>query len=140
VTASGDDPGTEHLDLDDLIAAARAAVGGEPRVRDWGLLDSALARPRASAFGEAAYPTLHQKAAALLDSLARNYGLIDGNKRLAWVATRLFYVYNGYDLHAPGAEEGEAFVVAVSVGELDLPEIAGTLAAWTASAPASWHG
>lgn len=61
----------------------------EVLVRDVGLLESDLARPQASAFGEDAHPELHVKAAALLESLARNHALIDGNKRLAWVATRL---------------------------------------------------
>jgi death-on-curing protein len=59
----------EYLDLDDLMAAADVAIGGSPEVRDCGLLESALARPRASVFGEDAYPSLNEKAAALLHSL-----------------------------------------------------------------------
>ena len=134
-------PGTEppdridYLDSDDLLAAALAALGRSPDVRDWGLLSSALSRPQASMYGEQAYPTLHEKAAALLDSLARNRALLDGNKRLAWVATRLFYVFNGFDLRAPDVDEGEAFVLSVAVGDLDVPGIAITLAAWTRPLP-----
>jgi len=82
-------------------------------------------------YGEQAYPTLHEKAGALLDSLVRNHALVDGNKRLAWVATRLFYVFNGHDLRAPGVDEGEAFVLSVAAGDLDVPAIAVTLAKWT---------
>lgn len=51
---------TEYLDLEDLLAAAHAAFGRAPEVRDWGLLEAALARPRASVYGQAAYPDLHE--------------------------------------------------------------------------------
>jgi len=130
VSARPPDDQTDYLDLDDLLAAATAALGRGPKVRDWGLLEAALARPRASAFGELAYPTLPEKAAALLDLLARNHGLVDGNTRLAWVATRLFLILNGHDLRVPDVDRGEKFVVAVATGGLDLPEIAATLAGW----------
>lgn len=58
----------DYLDLDDLVAAAEVAVSGRPKVRDWGLLESSLARAKASVFGEDAYPGLNGKAAALLDA------------------------------------------------------------------------
>ncbi|MGH4007811.1 MAG: type II toxin-antitoxin system death-on-curing family toxin [Pseudonocardiaceae bacterium] len=122
---------TEYLDLEDLLAAAQAALERVPEVRDWGLLEAALARPRASVYGQDAYPDLHEKAAALLHSLARNHALLDGNKRLAWVATRLFYVFNGHDLHRASLDEGEEFVVAIAAGQLAVPKIAETLARWT---------
>ena len=76
---------TVHLDLDDILDLVRR-LGVGP-IRDLGLIDSAVARPRSSAFGEDAYPTVALKAAALLHSLAANHGLVDGNKRLAWLAT-----------------------------------------------------
>lgn len=121
----------EYLDLEDVLPAAAAAVApAEVVVRDVGLLESAIARPQASAFGEDAYPDLHLKAAALLESLARNHALVDGNKRLAWVATRYFLIRNGTDLHAPSASEGDAFVRAVAQGQLDLAEIARRLNVW----------
>jgi Fic/DOC family len=81
---------TDFLDLEDLLDIARATLGWDPEVRDYGLLESALARPRASVFGRDAYPELHLKAAALLHSLARNHALVDGNKRMAWTACRTF--------------------------------------------------
>lgn len=108
----------DYLDLDDLMAAAEAALGRPPEVRDWGLLESALARPRATVFGEDAYPDIHTKAAALLHSLGTNHGLVDGNKRLAWVATRLFYGMNGWDLFASEDEKFD-LALAVASGEYD---------------------
>jgi death on curing protein len=124
-----------YLELEDLLAAAAAALGREPVIRDWGLLSAALARPRASAFGEPAYPDLSHKAAALLDSLARSHTLVDGNKRLAWVATRLFFVFNGLDLRAPSVDEGERFMLAVATGTLEVSAIAAILAAWIGPPP-----
>ncbi len=108
----------DYLELDDLLVAAIAFLGHAPEVRDYGLLESALARPRATVFGEDAYPTLHEKAAALLDSLVNNHALVDGNKRLGWVATRLFYGLNGYAV--VGSEDDKfGLVIAVATGELD---------------------
>ena len=121
---------TNYLDLEDLLDVAAAAIDpAEVMVRDIGLLESALARPRASAFGEDAYPDLWAKAAALLESLARNHALIDGNKRLSWVATRYFLAVNDHDLVAVPATEINAFVRSVAQGEPDLPVIAAWLAA-----------
>lgn len=71
------------LNLEELLHVASRTLGSEPDIRDLGLLESALARPQASAFGEPVYPTIHEQAAALLHSLARNHALVDGNKRLA---------------------------------------------------------
>lgn len=122
---------TVYLDLDDLMSAAVAArAPAEVLVRDLGLLESALARPRASAFGEDAYPELVLKAAALLESIARNRALIDGNKRLAWTATRYFLIVNGADARPPTPRVGDQFVRAVARGQVDLSVVAETLASW----------
>lgn len=124
-------PMTEYLDLDDLLDIARAAVGADVAVGDYGLLDSALARPRTSVFGRDAYPSLHLKAAALLHSLARNHALIDGNKRLAWTACRTFLAVNGQWIGAPEDDRFD-FVIEVATGSLDdLNTIAETLRAWS---------
>jgi death-on-curing protein len=124
---------TEYLDLDDLLAVARAAVSGEVLVRDYGLLESALARPRASVFGQDAYPDLHVKAAALLHSLVSNHALIDGNKRLAWAACRVFLLINGHAIRASEDDRFE-FVMSVAAGEFfDLDKIAERLRAWSVS-------
>ena len=107
----------EYLDLDDLLLIGRDAVGGEIDVRDYGLLESALARPQATAFGADAYPDLPTKAAALLHSLARNHALVDGNKRLAWLATYVFLDING--CRAIATDEVVELVLAVAAGLLD---------------------
>jgi death-on-curing protein len=122
---------TDYLDLEDLLDMARAAVGGDPEVRDYGLLESALARPRASVFGQDAYSDLHLKAAAVLHSLARNHALVDGNKRLAWTACRTFLAMNGQWISAPEDDRFE-FVIQVATGALaDLDKIAGRLRTWS---------
>ena len=119
-----------YLDLDDLLHVAARTLG-EVQVRDAGLLESALARPRATAFGEDAYPSIHEKAAALLHSLARNHALVDGNKRLALAGTIAFYGLNGLRLTLSN-DEAYDLVIAVSAGELDAVEpIAARLAAGT---------
>jgi death on curing protein len=122
---------TEYLDLDDLLEIAHAAAGGDVVVRDYGLLESALARPRATVFGEDAYPDLHLKAAALLHSLARNHALVDGNKRLAWTACRTFLAINGQWISAPEDDRFD-FVIEVATGaQPDLDEIANRLRTWS---------
>ncbi|HEU5128017.1 MAG TPA: Fic family protein [Glycomyces sp.] len=123
---------TYYLDLDDLIKIARAVSGEErPPVRDWGLLESALARPQASVFGVEAYPELHAKVAALLHSLARNHAMVDGNKRLAYLGAKLMFGMNGLHLKVPSPAEGDEFIRAVAQGDHDVPEIAKVLARWT---------
>ena len=78
---------TDYLDLPSLLDLAELLLGGPPTVRDMGLLSSAAARPATVAFGVEAYEDLWTKAAALLQSLVLNHALIDGNKRLGWLAT-----------------------------------------------------
>jgi death-on-curing family protein len=121
---------TEHLDLEDLLVAAEMALGGPPQVRDIGILEAAVARTRASVYGEDAYPDLHAKAAALLHSIVTGHALIDGNKRLGWVSVRLFYRLNGSDLRVP-IDDAFDLVTSIADGSLrDVPEIAGRLRTW----------
>jgi death-on-curing protein len=110
----------EYLTLDDAVDLIRH-LGIGP-VRDLGLLDSGLARPASSAFGEDAYPTVELKAAALLHSLASNHPLVDGNKRLAWFVAAVFLDLN---CRAPQVCDDEAFglVMDVARGESDLEVI-----------------
>jgi death-on-curing protein len=92
------------------------------------LVESELVRPPASVFGEDAYPTIHQKTAALLQSIATNHALADGNKRTAWAATRLFYGLGGYRITAAEDERFE-LIIAVATRELDtVNKIAARLA------------
>ncbi|MBW3662476.1 MAG: type II toxin-antitoxin system death-on-curing family toxin [Actinobacteria bacterium] len=111
----------EYLDLEDLLLMVRRA--GLGRVRDVGLLDAAVARPRSTAFGEDAYPTLELKATALLHSLVKNHALVDGNKRLAWLATTVFLDLNGATVELT-ADEAFDLVMAAAVGDLDVEGIA----------------
>jgi death-on-curing protein len=124
---------TTWLTTDDVRDFNQYFVGPD-MLRDLGLLESALLRPQATAFGEDAYPTLHEKAAALLYSLTRNHPFVDGNKRTAWAATAVFYQINGYIIFA---EDGHivGLVVDVAEGLLDVPFIASVLKDWTKPVP-----
>jgi death-on-curing protein len=125
------------LDLDSLLHIATRVLGGDPSVRDYGLLESALARPQATAFGEDAYPDEHEKAAALLHSLTRNHALVDGNKRLALAATIAFLGINGQRLTFTNDEAYE-LVIAIATGELDdVPSLAAALGHNTAPRPSA---
>ncbi|HEX6389563.1 MAG TPA: type II toxin-antitoxin system death-on-curing family toxin [Solirubrobacteraceae bacterium] len=120
------------LDLEGLLHVAERTLGMAPVVRDHGLLESALGRPQATAFGEDAYPGIHEKAAAQLHSLARNHALVDGNKRLALAATIAFYGINGVRLTLSN-DEAYDLVMSVATGALDeVPAIAAALERGTA--------
>jgi death on curing protein len=105
----------EYLELEDILQLVRH-LGVGP-VRDVGLLDSAVARPRSSAFGEDAYPSVSLKAAALLQSITNNHALVDGNKRLAWLATTVFLDLNGL---APDLTDDEAFALVWEIASTAL--------------------
>jgi death-on-curing protein len=107
--------GVEYLSLADLLGLV-SRLGAGP-VRDLGLLDSACQRPRAALLGQDAYPTLAGKAGALMHSLACNHALVDGNKRLALLATVVFLRINGYLLELT---DDEAFDLTLSVAAGDL--------------------
>lgn len=118
---------TFFLTIEEALEIIAVATGAEPQVRDLGLLDSALARPRSTVFGADAYPELEQKAAALLQSLVGNHALADGNKRAGFACTSVFLYVNGHPLEL---DEDTAYdvVVAVAAGELStVDEIAAAL-------------
>ena len=118
---------TRHLTAEQALRIARTAVGGPIHVRDIGLLEAAVHRPRTSVLGQDAYPDLFTKAAALLHSLARNHPLVDGNKRLAWLATYVFLAKNDIVLD-PADDEAYDLVVAVADGTIDeVSDIAAVL-------------
>jgi death-on-curing protein len=121
---------TRYLTTEQSLRIARAAVGGPVEVRDIGLLDAAVHRPRASVLGQDAYPELLDKAAALLHSLAANHPLVDGNKRLAWLATYVFCAKNGVELDPPDDDAYELVVAVASGGTADVEAIAARLAAF----------
>ena len=123
---------TLYLTLDNILQlAVDVTAPVQPRVREIGLLVAALARPLATVYGVEAYPTLTAKAAALMESLARNHPLIDGNKRLAWHATTVFLLLNATLLSAPSVDEGEKFVLDVAQGHLTLDQIADHIESWS---------
>lgn len=116
-----------YLELPDLVYVAERAIGAKPQIRDAGLLEAAVARPRASAFGVAVYDTLPGKAAAMVHSLARNHALVDGNKRLTLGALIAFLGMNGLELTMSN-DGAYDFIVAVASGELnDVDPIAQVL-------------
>ena len=117
----------EFLDTDDLIELARRLLGDPPPVRDVGLLTAAAARPQASAFGSDAYPDIWTKAAALLHSVVNNHALIDGNKRLGWLATAVFLELNGASVAAAHNDDVYELVMRVAAEETSVEEIADLL-------------
>lgn len=125
-------PRVEYLDLEDLVELARGLLGDPPPIRDLGLLGSAAARPEATAFGEDAYPDLWAKSAALLQSLVKNHPLVDGNKRLGWLATAVFLEINGIAVTGISNDAVYDLVIAVAGGHHDVDEIATPLRALVA--------
>jgi death on curing protein len=121
---------TRYLTVEQALRVARTGVGGAIQVRDVGLLEAAVHRPRASVLGQDAYPGLLSRAAALLHSLARNHPLVDGNKRLAWLATYVLCAKNGVELDAHDDAAYE-LVTGVASGSIDdVSEIAAILASF----------
>ncbi|AOE43823.1 toxin [Gordonia phage Bantam] len=111
---------TEFLDRTDVLTAGSVACGEQVIVRDEGLLQAAVARPRATAFGLDAYPTHWDKAASLMHSLARNHPFVDGNKRTAWASAGVFLHINGITpTGALDVDRAEAFVNDVAKGVID---------------------
>jgi len=113
----------EYLDLEDLLELAGLLLGTPPPVRDVGLLGAAAARPQTTVLGVDAYGTIFDKAAALLQSLVKNHPLIDGNKRLGWLATAVFLDLNGVDVTNASNDAVYELVMKVAAGSLDVDEI-----------------
>ena len=121
-----------YPDLEDLLHIAERTLGNV-EVRDLGLLESAAARPQASAVGDHAYPSLLEKAAALIHSIARNHALVDGNKRLALAGGIAFLGINGLRLTMSN-DEAYDLIISLATGQLDdVRDIAGVLRAKTAA-------
>ena len=129
--------GIDYLSTEDVLEViAPDAIGGTAYVRDFGLLDAAVNRPRASVFGQDAYPDLWSKAAAMLHSIVTSHPLVDGNKRLGWHSAVVFLALNG----APVTVDDDTaydFVIAVATGDLsDVEKIADRLRSFVGSGPA----
>ena len=114
----------EYLDVDDLVGLAASMLGEPPPIRDLGLLAAAAARPRASAFGDDAYPDLWSKAAALLHSVVKSHPLVDGNKRLGWLACATFLDINGADPTGASNDDVYDLVMHVAAHPIELDDLA----------------
>ena len=118
---------TVYLDLESLLALADEL--GVQQVRDVGLLSAAANRPQTTLYGDEAYPSIHEKAAVLLESIVRNHPLVDGNKRLGWLAVVVFYGLNSLSLDAP-EDPAYDLVIGVATGQRDYQSVAEALSAW----------
>lgn len=118
---------TVYLDLEDALRLCEVLRIGP--VRDVGLLDSALQRPRARLYGCDAYASLAEKSAALMESVVLNRALVDGNKRLGWTCLVVFLDLNGCWIDVP---DDEAFdvVMSVAAGSMDRAELARSIHSW----------
>ena len=117
----------EYLDIEDLIGLAELLLGSPAPIRDAGLLGAAAARPQTSVLGQDAYPTALDKAAALLQSIVKNHPLIDGNKRVGWLATAVFLELNGVPVTDIADDDVYELVVEVAAGNLDVADISDRL-------------
>lgn len=114
----------QYLDLEDLIHLAELLLGDRPRIKDVGLLSAAAARPQTTVAGEDAYPDIWTKAAALLQSVVNNHALVDGNKRLGWLATAVFLEINGMDITTASNDDVYDLVMDVAAHDRSVEKIA----------------
>ena len=101
----------------------RYGEGEQAGVKDEGLLESALHRPKQTVFGEDAYPSLWEKAAVLFHSVLRNHAFYNGNKRTALAVTVVFLKKNGYKLNKSFNQEIEDYTVDAATGVIDTNQI-----------------
>ena len=128
----------EFLELEDVVDLARRLLGDPPPIRDIGLLGSAIARPRTTLLGEDAYPDVWTKAAALLQSVVNNHALVDGNKRLGWLATAVFLELNGASVAAATNDDVYNLVMEVAAGKPSVEVIAVRLRQLGGGARQAW--
>lgn len=129
MTRDADANDVEYLDLDDVVAMAQGLFGDPPPTRDIGLLGSAVARPQTTLFGEDAYADIWSKAAALLQSIVLNHALVDGNKRLGWVATAAFLEINDVQIDRATNDDVYDLVIEVATTHHEIGYLAGRLRA-----------
>jgi death-on-curing protein len=114
----------EYLTPEDLVHLAVLLLGDPPPIRDLGLFGAATARPQTTLFGEDAYPDVWTKAAALLQSIVKNHPLVDGNKRLGWLATAVFLELNGVSAMRATNDDVYDLIVGVAAGQDSIDQIA----------------
>ena len=118
----------QYLSLEEVIEIGEALIP-DFRIRDIGLLESAVHRPATVIYGQEDYPSIEGKIAALMHSLAANHALIDGNKRLTWSSGRLFAILNDLDFHV-GIDEAEEVIISLASGGLDAKSLAPIIGKW----------
>ncbi len=118
-----------YLDVEEVLHLHRIEVGADVGVRDHNLLEAAVERPRQSAFGDDAYPTLASKAAALLESLARNHPFVDGNKRIAVLASFVFLELNGHAVETSN-DDVVSTVLDLITRDIDFDELVVRIERW----------
>ena len=118
---------TEFLNLPDLLKLIDDLNVGP--VRDLGLLESTVARPQTKLWGNEAYDNLDLKAAALLESIVRNHALVDGNKRLGWLATVVFFAINDVTIEGDDDEIYDT-VIDTACGKISLEDLSAKLTSW----------
>ena len=124
----------EVLSLADLLDIVTALRIGP--VRDLGLLNAAALRPQTTLMGQDAYRSTAAKAAALLESLAKNHALIDGNKRLGWAACSVILSLNALEIsETVSNDDVYDLVVAVASSRVTLEQVCASLSEWTATRP-----
>jgi death-on-curing protein len=114
----------QWIDLSVVLAIHEQQIaehGGSLGIRDLGMIESALGRPQNLLLYND--PDIFDLAAAYGYGLAQNHGFIDGNKRTAYVVTRLFLILNGYDIIASAVEKVITFEK-VDQGEIDQAALA----------------
>ncbi len=121
----------QYLYLDEVLEIGEALIP-DFRIRDIGLIESAVNRPEMTVYGRGAYKTLAEKIAALMHSLASNHALVDGNKRITWSCGRVFAIINGCDFEVD-VDDAERVIVALASGELDAKSLAPIIKKWIQS-------
>ncbi len=109
-------------EAEDIHTTLIEHFGGSHGIRDLNGLESALARPFQTFGSEELYPSVIQKAAALLESILVNHPFIDGNKRTGYVLTRLFLISNGFDIEASQDEKYD-FIINIASGKTDIDNV-----------------
>lgn len=118
-----------YLTLEDVYAIHQTMIavgGGRGDIHDFTLLHSAVERPKATFGGQDLYPTIWEKASALLHSLVKNHPFDDGNKRTAYYSTKRFLYINGFTLKAKKVQV-VTFMVSVDVKNVSQKSIASWL-------------
>lgn len=106
----------------DLHRRILQATGGASGIRDFGVLESAVAQPKATSGGVDLYPTLIEKAAALAFSLVQGHPFFDGNKRTGHAAMETFLVLNGADIDAP-VDDQERLMLDLAAGRIGRSQL-----------------